>query len=427
MNFLAVPRARRVEGSIRAPSSKSATNRALVLAALSHKPVLVASPLESDDTEALARCLRAMGARIEETRDGFSVGGPLAADASTETLLDAADSGTAARFLAAVAAATPGRFRLDGSARLRERPMAELLDALRSAGAQLECGQREGFLPVSIRGGSLRGGPIVVDASRSSQFLSSLLIAAAAVPGRLTARPSGEVASSPYVDATVEALEAFGHRVTREGSSFTVERGSSGPSRYEVPGDHSSAVPLLAAAGAATGRVTVLGVSRRSVAADARALPVLEAMGIRVEEGQGGLTASFEGRSLEPVRIEAGDFPDSVPALAALAALARGESRFGGIGHLRHKESDRIEALAALLAAAGGGVRAGADELIVAGGLETRPAASLPTANDHRIAMAAALLALARGPHLVESPGCVAKSYPSFFRDLATLIRTDPS
>ncbi len=423
MNFLVLPRARGAGGAVRVPPSKSATNRALLLAALSSEPVEVARPLESEDTAALLRCLRAMGARVTGVPEALGLHGPLAGPEGSETPLDAGDSGTAARFLVAVCAAIPGRFRLDGSPRLRERPMKELLDAVRPAGAEVSCLDREGFLPLRIRGGTLRSGEVAVDASRSSQFASALLLAAVAVPGGLTVRTPGVVVSASYIAATLEALEGFGHRIVRSAGAVTVERGAAGPGRYEVPGDHSSAVPLLAAAGAAGGNVTVLGVSMKSSAADARALSVLARMGIFLEDGPDRVTASAVRGSLRPVEAEATDFPDSVPVLAALAALAPGESRLTGIGHLRWKESDRIAALAALITAAGAQARAEPEALAVSGGPDSPGgAAILPTFRDHRIAMAAALLALARGGFLIEDPGCVAKSYPAFFRDLAVLV-----
>ncbi|HTO87388.1 MAG TPA: 3-phosphoshikimate 1-carboxyvinyltransferase [Thermoanaerobaculia bacterium] len=420
--FLALPLVRRVAGTVRVPPSKSASNRALLLAALSSEPVEIIRPLESADTAALLGCLRAMGAQVAPAARGLRLFGPLGVNRSSETILDAGDSGTAARFVAALAAATPGSFRLDGSRRLRERPMAELIEALRSGGAEIRCLQVEGQLPLAIRGGMLRSGEIAIDASRSSQFLSALLLAAPAVEGGLTVRTRGAVASAPYVETTVEALVAFGHRVRRVTGAFTVERGAVVPGGYEVPGDHSSAVPLLSAAGAVGGTVTVLGIRADSSAADARALPVLERMGIALDCGAEGITASGSRGGLEAIEVEAGEFPDSVPALAALAALAEGESRFRSIGNLRWKESDRIEALEALIRAAGGSSRAGSAELVVRGGIRRGLATVLPTLNDHRLAMAAALLSIARGGYLIENPGCVAKSYPSFFRDLSSLF-----
>ena len=424
MQYLALPRARNLRGRVRVPPSKSATNRAFLLAALSREPVEIVGPLVSDDTRAIAACLAAMGARFDEVAGGIRVSGPVGrtGEGREETPLDARDSGTAARFLAAVVAAAPGRWRLDGSPRLRERPMAGLLAALREAGAEIACPGREGFLPLAIRGGTLSSGAVTVDASPSSQFVSALLLAAVAVDGGLTVEPKGTPVSAPYVEATLEILAAFGHETSRDGGRLAVRRGSRTPTRYVVPGDESSALPILAAVGASGGEVTALGVSTASRGADARALPVLARVGIGLEDVSGGLRASFAGAAPAPVSVEASEFPDAVPALAALAALAPGESRFDGVAHLRGKESDRLAALETLIAAAGGAARAEEGALVVSGGLRGSGLARLPTASDHRIAMAAAVLAIARGGCLVENPDCVAKSYPNFFRDLASLL-----
>ena len=425
-DYLAFPPAKRVRGTVPAPPSKSATNRALVLASLSETAVEISRPLESEDTRALRRCLAAMGARFQTVPAGLRVGGPLAAPTDRETPLDAGESGTAARFLAALACATPGRFLLTGAGRLRERPVGELVEALRSAGAAIEYAGAPGHLPLAITGGSLRSGRIAVDASRSSQFLSALLLAAPAVAGGLTVVSAGGVASAPYVETTLECLRAFGHEVSgglAGGEGIRVKRGGDISRRYEVPGDYSSALPLLAAAGAAGGEVTVTGLVTPSADADALALPVLERMGVELAWGTGAVTARARRGALSPVSVVATDFPDAVPALAALAALAQGESRFEGIAHLRLKESDRIAALAALLTAAGARASATEKSLVVEGPVRPREGGvvRLPSFGDHRIAMAGGLLSLALPDLMIESPDCVSKSYPSFFEDLATI------
>lgn len=421
-DFLAIPPAREVRGEVRVPSSKSATNRALVLAALSEAPVEIAGPLDSDDTRALVRCLKAMGAAVAPSPRGLVVSGPLGNRGGEEVLLDAGDSGTAARFLAAVAATTPGAFLLTGSRRLKERPMEELVSALRSGGARIDFREEEGRLPVVIEGESLRSGKVAVSASRSSQFLSALLLAGVAVPGGLEVVAEGSIASAPYVDQTLDALAAFGHDVKR-GASIWITRGEKPPGRYDVPGDYSSAVPLLAAAGVLDGEVRVTGLAWPSSDADARALPVLEKMGVGITAGRSAVVAL--AGSLSATDVSATDFPDSVPALAALAVFAPGKSRFRGIAHLRWKESDRIRAIAQLLSAVGASCSAGDDELVVEGNgtlLRARNAvARLPTFGDHRIAMAAGLLCLGVPGCLIENPGCVAKSYPGFFRDLESI------
>lgn len=427
-DYLALPPVRAVRGTVAAPPSKSATNRALLLAALSPEPVQLLRPLDSADTRALVRCLRAMGASVDESPSGLAVRGPLGGPSEDDVVLDAGGSGTAARFLAAVAAAVPGRYLLTGSAQLVRRPMGELVAALRSAGAIVETAGQEGYLPLAIRGGSLRSGDVVVDASRSGQFLSSLLLAGVAVEGGLTVRSEGKVASAPYVDTTLEALREFGHSVARGASGeIGVRRGAGMTSAYEVPGDWSSALPFFAAAGIAGGEVSVTGLRWPSPDADARALEVVASMGVAVERDAGEIRAGGSPGALAPVSVEARDFPDAVPALAALAVFAAGESRFRGIAHLRLKESDRIAGIESLATAAGARCVPGEDELSITGPpLRRRVAVTrLRTFDDHRLAMAAALLSLALPSFLIETPDCVAKSYPAFFRDLETILVRD--
>ena len=426
-DYLVLPPVRAVRGTVAAPPSKSATNRALVLAALSPEPVEIVRPLDSGDTRALVRCLRAMGAAVEETPSGLSVGGPLEAPSRDDVVLDAGGSGTAARFLAAIAAAIPGRYLLTGSDQLLRRPMAELVAALRSAGASVESAGAEGFLPLAIRGATLRSGEVVVDASRSGQFLSALLLAGVAVDGGLTVRPRGVVASAPYVETTLEALNEFGHSVARGADGeITVERGAGRTAPYDVPGDWSSALPLFAAAGIAGGEVSVIGLRWPSRDADARALDVVASMGVGVEREAGEVRAWGSPGALTPASVEARDFPDAVPALAALAIFAAGESRFRGIAHLRLKESDRIAGVEALAAGAGARCVARDDEIAITGPPHPRIAlARLPTFDDHRLVMAAALVSLRLPSLLIETPDCVSKSYPDFFRDLETILVRD--
>ena len=422
-DWLAFPPARRVRGAIAVPGSKSGSNRALAIAAVSRTPVRIAGLLESEDTRAMIRCLSAMGASLDRVGDSMEVRGPLGAPSTDWTDLDAGESGTAARFVAALASTAPGRFRLVGSRRLSQRPMDELVRALRSGGAHLESEGHDG-LPLRIEGATLRSGRVAVDASRSSQFFSALLIAGAALEGGLEVETGGAVASAPYVAMTLATLRAFGHRVSEEDARVRVAPGDRAPSTYVVPGDYSSAVPLLAACGIAGGELEISRVAVPSADPDAAALPVLERMGVGIRRGPAGVRAEAAAGTLRAVRVRATDFPDSVPPLAALAAFAPGESRFEGIGHLREKESDRIEALAALLGAAGVEARAEPDALSVIGSASRLPAAvrRLPTFGDHRIAMAAALLALRVPGCLIEQPGCVAKSYPAFFQDLETIV-----
>jgi 3-phosphoshikimate 1-carboxyvinyltransferase len=202
-----------------------------------------------------------------------------------------------------------------------------------------------------------------------------------------------------------------------------VRRGARVTPRYETPGDYSSAVPLAAAALAAGGEVLLEGLRVPSEDADARAMPVLEAMGVAIERGAGALRIRAERAALRPADAAATAFPDAVPSLAALAMLAPGRSVFSGVGHLRLKESDRLAALVALAESAGARAEASEDALVVEGPANPPHVVPAPTFRDHRIAMAAGILALRLPGVLVEDPDCVAKSYPRFFRDVEALAR----
>ncbi len=222
---------------------------------------------------------------------------------------------------------------------------------------------------------------------------------------------------------TLEVLRELGHEATvAADGAIRVRRGSRVAGRFEIPGDYSSAVPLLAAVAAAGGEVRLEGLRWPSADADAGALGVLEAMGLSVSAAPGILTASARAAGLRPVEVRAADFPDAVPALAAVAALADGTSRFSGIGNLRLKESDRVAAIEELVASAGGRARSDGETLEISGPARPpRSVATLRTHRDHRMAMAGAVLAVRLPGLLIEDPGCVAKSYPGFFRDLERL------
>jgi 3-phosphoshikimate 1-carboxyvinyltransferase len=421
-DYLVIPPAREIRGTVTVSPSKSATNRALVLAALSSRTVRLIRPLDSEDTRALIGCLAAMRVSIERTADGLSVRGPLSGSADAEVVLDARESGTAARFLLALAAVTPGRFLVTGAPRLRERPMDGLVSALSQLGAPIAPRGEPGFLPLAVEGGRCGATSVTVDAAQSSQFLSALLLAGAALPGGLAVTPSGPVVSSPYVAVTVALLRAFGHRVDTDGG-FHVRPGGEPISRYEVSGDFSSALALMAAVGVAGGQLELTGLAWPSLDADALALPVMERMGLEIATGPDRIRVERR-KALSPVAARATEFPDAVPALAVLAAFAPGPSRFEGIGHLRLKESNRIEALAALLESAGVRALPETEAIRVEGPPSSLRghAQRLPTFGDHRIAMAAALLSLRIPGLAIENPECVAKSYPGFFRDLESIV-----
>jgi len=412
----AVPSRGPFSGAVEAPPSKSHTNRALLLAALADHPVTVERPLACGDADALAGALSAAGVGVARSGDDLLVspGQPPRGEAT----LDVRESGTACRFLAAYASATPGlRAVLTGSPRLCQRPIGALVEALRALGAEIKYLGVPGFPPLSITGRELAGGKVAIDASESSQFASALLLVAPRLAGGIALTLTGPAVSRAYLETTREALESAGIAMRGEGRELSVEAGQRvEASRLSIPGDYSSGASMAAAVAAAGGRLAIGRLPWPSSQADAKAFDVLEGMGVAVEREGGAIAVS--GRARTGVSVDAADFPDAVPVLSAVAAGVEGESVFSGIAHLRLKESDRIAAIEDILAAAGSGARFEGGALRVSGGRRIPGAAPFfPTRADHRIVMAAAVLSISGGG-FVEGPRAVEKSYPSFFWDL---------
>lgn len=414
----------RLNGTLRVPGSKSLTNRALVAAALLPGESLLVDPLDADDTRVLAACLKRLGATVVPSCGLWRVSGPLAAP-DEEVLLDVGPAGTPARFLLALAAALPGRFVLDGSARMRERPMGPLVEALRGLGASFEPLGREGFLPLRIVGGSLRPGKARLPGGVSSQFVSALLLAAPLVPGGLEVEVEGPLASAEYVALTRAVSSAF----------------SRGPCQYVVPGDDSAACFPIAGAVASGGRVELLGLVSGSRQPDAVFREWARAAGAVVSwENEGGMESAKDDGSLRlvvdaftlvrprPVNVDVDPAPDAALPLAAMVAFAGGRSRLSGARRLREKESDRLAAAVDLLSRAGAlageeDEPAGGVSLLVDGEAGGGRRADFVAHGDHRVAMSAAVLALSLPPgSTLDDPDVVTKSWPGFWKAWSGLI-----
>jgi len=402
---------------VAAPPSKSVTLRALVAAALARGVSVVRRPLPCDDTDAMVLGLRQLGTAVEEMVPGtISVRG--GAPGRVEGTIDCGAAGAVIRFLAAVAALGRGKVVLDGLARLRERPVGPLVEALRSLGAEVACERAEGFPPLRVGARGLRGGSVTLDASASSQFLSSLLLAGPCMESDLDVRVGGPLASAPYVELTAEVMEAFGATVERPSPGrFRVPRTGYRAAEFTVEGDWSSAAFLFAAAAVAGGSVTVEGLREDSHQGDRAIAGLLERMGCAVERAGGLVTA--RGAPLRAIDADLGATPDLAPALAVVAAFARGTTRVRGGAHLRLKESDRIASVTRALGALGIVARERPDGFEVEGG---RPRGGvIDPEGDHRIAMAFALAGLAVPGVRVRNPECVAKSWPGYFQVVAGL------
>lgn len=407
-------RARDVDVSFRAPPSKSFTHRALIAAGLATGDSVIMNPLSSEDTLMTVRGLGTLGIGISFSGGNITVNGAGGCpDCGDRCIIDTGNSGTSLRLLASVALLSAHPVLLTGSRRMQERPVGPLVEALRSLGAGIGYLGNPGYPPVVIRG-SLAGGKVAVDAAMSSQFVSSILIAAPYAGREVSISIPGTVSSRSYIDVTLDVMEQFGAVYSRNGyREFRVRndrryRGT----RYTIEGDYSSASYFFAVAAVTEGRVTVTGLNPASVQGDRAFLDALGEMGCTVRTGKESVTVESSGR-LEGIDIDMSSSPDTVQTLCMVAALAKGKTRISGISHLRFKESDRIGTMADLLGNLGGNVSVGEDELVIS------PAplhgGRIPTHDDHRIAMSFAVLGLGTGDLAIEDAGCTAKSFPGFW------------
>ncbi len=410
-----------IDASVRVPGSKSITNRALVIAALADGESTLEAALDSDDTRVMARALERLGAEIRAEGDTRRVRGVGGHPVAGEALLDVGASGTAARFLAAVAALRPGDSIVDGTPRLRERPIEELAAALRALGVDVAIEGVNGCPPVRIRGGAPFGGEVEIDASRSSQYVSALLLVApyAAHAVRVRVR-DGRLASRPYVDVTLDVMRSFGASAGWQGADvLSVEPGGYRARRFAIEPDASTAAYFFAAAAVTGGRVVVEGLARGSHQADMALLAILERMGCVVETRGDGVEVRGPREALRAVDVDMGDMPDAVLAFAVTALFARGTTRIRNVAHLRLKESDRLAALERELCKLGADVRADADSLVITPG--ALRGAAIDTYDDHRMAMAFAIAGLRVEGVVIRDPDCVSKSWPGYFEALAKL------
>jgi len=409
------------------PGSKSLTNRALVAAALAAGDSRIHGALDADDTRVMRNALRSLGVAIEDADPGkWTVAGRAGRLTAPPEALDVRDSGTTARFLAAAACLADGPVVIDGSPRMRERPIGALADALRALGADLEVMGEAECLPLTLRGGGLLGGHIEMDARRSSQYVSAvLLVAPYAERDVILHFAPGSIASRPYVDLTLSVMKTFGADASwlpDPPDEIRVRAGSAYAGRdFAVEGDASSAVYGFCAAAIAGGSVLVPGLARDSLQPDIAVLEVLETMGCTVQGDAGGLrvTGPGDGKLKSPGAIDLDRLPDAALALAVTAAFCDGPTRLRGLGTLRIKESDRLAALETELRRLGAGAEAGPDWL------QVQPAAlhaaSIETYDDHRIAMSFALAGLRIPGIEIRDPGCTAKTWPGFFEALEAL------
>ncbi len=418
-----IPGGRVFCGRLAPPPSKSVTNRYLNLALLAGRPMVVERPLLAADTRAFLAAMPSLGMGVDVSAAAARLTPVAPAAAAT---IDCGASGTMARFLTATLATLPGTWRLDGTARLRERPLAPLLAVLGELGAVARPLQGRGRLPLEVEGGELAGGRVRLDAADSSQYLSALLMAATRAAGAVEIEVD-RLVSAPYVDLTLEALRAFGGRVERaEGGAFRVVPGLPGVEAVAVEADWSAACYPAAAAAITGGRVELSGLRADSAQADRRFLDLLVRMGAEVVWRSDGTLVVSRGGELRAIDADLSDLPDQVPTLAVVAAFARGVTSIRNVGHLRLKESDRLTAVCRELERCGVPAAVEGDGLTVPGvwaeAAPEREPVQVETYDDHRLAMAFAVLGLRRPGVSISCPEVVEKSYPGFWVDFGGCI-----
>lgn len=418
MQELAVSTISAPDATVRVPGSKSLTNRALVCAALARGATRLVGWLESDDTEAMIDGLARLGVTVERSGADLLVNGTGGEFAIPLHAIDCRASGTTMRFLAACAALVRGRVTLDGVARMRERPIQDLADALGSLGVSVRT--VAGCPPITIQGGRLAGGRVAVDASKSSQFLSALLMVAPLAAGDVEIVAT-QITSRPYVDLTLAVMNAFGISVELRGEdTFRIPGGQHYRARsFAIEPDATAATYFFAAAAVTGGRIRVDGLSPASAQSDVRFVEVLERMGCGVERGPNWISVRGP-RYLHGVDVDLNALPDSALTLAVVALFARGPTAIRNVPNLRLKETDRMAALETELEKLGAQVETTATDLLITPPAQITPA-RIATYDDHRMAMAFAVAGLAVEGIVIENPECVRKTFPGFFQELRRL------
>jgi 3-phosphoshikimate 1-carboxyvinyltransferase len=405
-----------VSGEISVPPSKSYTHRAIAISALGPGG-MVMRPLLSADTMATINAAEAFGAQIEGQEEELSVIGVGGQPSTPENVIDVENSGTTLRIMSAVAALTDGAV-LTGDASIRRRPNGPLLKSLRDLGAEAFSIKNNDCAPLVIRGG-IRGGKTVLDGSVSSQFLSALLIACPLADGDTEIEIDGELKSRPYAEITLEMLKEAGAGIETDFRRFFVEGGQSYDlDGYTVPGDFSSASYLLAAAAVTGSQLTVRGL-RPSKQGDSAIVAILQEMGAEISWDQEKGDLAIVGRDLDGVEVDASLTPDLVPTIAVLGAVAKGRTVVKNAEHVRHKETDRLHAMAVELSKMGAKIEERPDGLVIEGG--KLQGAKVSGHHDHRIVMALTVAGLVAGDTRIDTAESVSISYPGFFEEMARI------
>ncbi|WP_318497467.1 3-phosphoshikimate 1-carboxyvinyltransferase [Photobacterium leiognathi] len=416
----------KINGEVNLPGSKSVSNRALLLAALAKGTTRLTNLLDSDDICHMLNGLKLLGVNYQLSDDKSvcevqGLGHAFSPEQALELYLG--NAGTAMRPLAAALCLGGGEFVLTGEPRMKERPIGHLVDALRSAGADIEYLENENYPPLKIKGTGLKGGEVEIDGSISSQFLTAFLMAAPLAKADTVIRIKGNLVSKPYIDITLHIMAQFGVEVeNRDYQEFVVKGNQSyvSPGDFLVEGDASSASYFLAAAAIKGGEVKVTGIGKKSIQGDVQFADALAAMGAEIEWGDDYVISRCG--ELTAVDMDFNHIPDAAMTIATTALFAKGTTSIRNVYNWRVKETDRLSAMATELRKVGAEVEEGEDYITIVPPSNLQHAA-IDTYDDHRMAMCFSLVALSDTPVTINDPKCTSKTFPDYFDKLSALSR----
>ena len=426
MNSLTLKYISKIDGEVNLPGSKSLSNRALLLASLAKGTTKITNLLDSDDTRYMLLALKQLGIKYRLSEDKTECivegnGGAIECDIPQELYLG--NAGTAMRPLCAALCLGRGSYVLTGEPRMKERPIGDLVNALRQAGANIEYKGSEGYPPLSIEANGLNGGEVSIDGAISSQFLTALLMSAPMAKESMTITIIGELVSKPYIDITIDIMRDFGVEVENDNyKRFYIKSGQSyrAVESFMVEGDASSASYFLAAAAIKGGRVKVTGIGKKSIQGDVQFVDVLEKMGAKIEWGDRYVSVARD--RLHAIDMDFNHIPDAAMTIATMALFVDGTTTLRNIYNWRVKETDRLYAMATELRKVGATVEEGDDYLKITPPKKLKHA-SIDTYNDHRMAMCFSLLALDPVSVTINEPECTAKTFPTYFEVLKSISK----
>ncbi|PSW07342.1 3-phosphoshikimate 1-carboxyvinyltransferase [Photobacterium lipolyticum] len=424
MESLTLQPIKKVNGEVNLPGSKSVSNRALLLAALAQGNTRLTNLLDSDDIRHMLNALKQLGVNYQLSADKTvceveGLGSAFQAEKALELYLG--NAGTAMRPLAAALCLADGEFVLTGEPRMKERPIGHLVDALRTAGADVTYLENENYPPLKIIGTGLQGGEVEIDGSISSQFLTAFLMAAPLAKSETVIRIKGDLVSKPYIDITLHIMAQFGVTVeNRDYQEFVVAAGQTyqAPGEFLVEGDASSASYFLAAAAIKGGEIKVTGIGKQSIQGDVQFADALAAMGAEIEWGDDFVIA--RRGELKAIDMDFNHIPDAAMTIAIAALFAEGTTSIRNVYNWRVKETDRLAAMATELRKVGAEVEEGDDYITITPPAQLKHAA-IDTYDDHRMAMCFSLVALSDTPVTINDPKCTSKTFPDYFDKLAML------